>query len=185
MDFTTGQLSGLSGSAIATLLEDEPNGFDGLNKSYVMSTYLDAYQNFLHKLEERHGKDKLITKPTTCPLYSLHLAAKAYLKSQYHEHQADERDPNLKEIKEKLKSFKRARSHSHELSDEFVKFLNEINVTRPVTSRIGESSQLSSSAGAAAGGVLGTAALGGTAAALATNVGGITTTLKNFIPIFK
>ncbi|GIX64192.1 secreted antigen 1 [Babesia caballi] len=46
-------------------------------------------------------------------------------------------------------------------------------------------SSTSSSAGSAVGGVLGTAALGGTAAALATNLGGVTTALKGAIGISK
>ncbi|GIX65073.1 variant erythrocyte surface antigen-1 family protein [Babesia caballi] len=182
MEFTTSQLSSIKGSEIAKLFENHSKGFDGLNG---VDKSQHSFEDFLKKLTGKHGETK-ITNAMQCPLYTLYRAAKAYLESKFQNHSAVEGEDNLNEIQNRLLKFKTSCSRSHELSDEFVKFLNEIKLNTSVTSTpVENASQLSSSAGAASGSVLGTAALGGTAAALATDVGGITTTLKSFIPIFR
>ncbi|GIX61578.1 TonB-dependent receptor [Babesia caballi] len=179
MGFPSTQLNGNKpGSYIAQLLADEYNGFDELK---IGGRTGNSYEDFLGKFKQQYG-DARITQPMTCPLHTLHVAAKTYLQYKFKETKANENDKNLKEIKEKLLKFKGACSPFHELNDEFDKFLRAINVT---STPVENASKQSSSAGAAAGGVLGTAAIGGTAAALATNVGGVTTALKNLIPIFK
>ncbi|GIX61335.1 variant erythrocyte surface antigen-1 family protein [Babesia caballi] len=182
MDFPSEQLSTINGSAIVKLIEGKPNGFDGLAEVYKGD---DPYENFLKKLKGKYGESK-INSAMDCPMYTLYRAAKAYLKSKLQSESHGESDPNLQEIKNRILKFKGACSRSHELNNDFKKFLSEINVTQSATSKNGNPSQQSSSSGAAAaGGLLGTAAIGGTAAALATNIGGVTTTLKSLIPIFK
>ncbi|GIX64854.1 variant erythrocyte surface antigen-1 family protein [Babesia caballi] len=181
MEFSSSQLNGnKSGSGIVELMTDFPYGFDGLK---IVGRTGNSYEDFLKKLEQKHGETK-ITKPIACPLYTLHRSAKAYLESKFKEPKANEDDENISTIKTKLESFKKACNSAYDLEEEFDKFLKEINVTQSATSKNGDSSLQSSSAGAAVGGVLGTAALGA-GAALATNVGGITTTLQSFIPLFK
>ncbi|GIX62373.1 variant erythrocyte surface antigen-1 family protein [Babesia caballi] len=113
---------------------------------------------------------------------------KEYLKSKFQSGSDGEGiNANLEETKKKLLKFKGACSRSApELNDEFEKFLKEINVTQSATSKNGDSSQQSSSSGAAAAGsLLGTAAVGGAGAAVALNVGGVTTALKGAIGILK
>ncbi|GIX64976.1 variant erythrocyte surface antigen-1 family protein [Babesia caballi] len=172
MEFNTGQLSGLSRSAIAKLLTNEYNGFDG------------RLSKFFHKLEEKHGKDKLATNATSYPLYSLQLAAKAYLKTTVKSDSDEESDPNLKETKNKLKSSKVACNSEQHLEDGFDKFLTDIHLPTSNSSHSsGTSDENFSSAGPVAG-TLSTLGLGGgAAAAYIFNIGGAKTLVNGLLRI--
>ncbi|GIX62702.1 variant erythrocyte surface antigen-1 family protein [Babesia caballi] len=166
MDFTTGQLSGLSGSAIAKLLEDEPNGFDGLK---IVDRTENSYEAFLNNLKKEYGESK-ITNAMQCPLYTLYRAAKAYLQSKF---QNQKGDANLEEIKNRLKKFKRACKAEQYFEDEFNKFLTEIHLP---TSNSSHSSGTSdedspSTAGSIAGTLTAFGLGGGGAAAYLFNLG--------------
>ncbi|GIX63767.1 variant erythrocyte surface antigen-1 family protein [Babesia caballi] len=123
MDFVSDQLNGTkSGSDIAKLMDDEPNGFDGLNG---VDKSQHCFEDFLKKLKEKYGETK-ITKAMQCPLHTLYLASTAYLKSKFENGKGYDSDENISTIKNNLESFKGACRSEQYLQDEFAKFLSEI-----------------------------------------------------------
>ncbi|GIX61271.1 variant erythrocyte surface antigen-1 family protein [Babesia caballi] len=149
----------------------------------VAASHFSSYPQFLEQLKQ---KGTTTPKPIKVPLYKLFAAASKYLQSKVKPSKIMELPQTKSEIAKALKGYSEAikilnPSNAQKLSTAYNTLLSKIkDVFHPDSP-----APPSSSAAAAAGGVLGTAALGGTAAALATNVGGITTTLTNFIPIFK
>ncbi|GIX62835.1 variant erythrocyte surface antigen-1 family protein [Babesia caballi] len=172
MGFPSEQLNGpKTGSGIAKLLEDEPNGFDGLK---IVDRTENSYETFLNNLKKEYGESTLVKSAITCPLYTLYLAAMTYLKSTLQSESDEESGPNLKEIKEKLKSFKRACKAEQYLEDGFNKFLTDIHLPTSNSSHSsGTSDEDSPSPGGPVAGTLTTFGLGGgAAAAYLFNLGG-------------
>ncbi|GIX65981.1 variant erythrocyte surface antigen-1 family protein [Babesia caballi] len=181
MGYDTKKLnSGLNGQRIDKLLGQEHNAIDDFKEVSASPSYPD----FLKKLQE-NGKQHLPNSAANAPLYVLYAASHAYLQYKAGPSAIMEIPQTQSDIAKTFNGYGEAvkkldASNKQKLSDAYNTLLTQIqsqfNQDPPPPP--------SSSAGAAAGGVLGTAALG-TTAALATNVGGITTTLKSFIPIFK
>ncbi|GIX62545.1 variant erythrocyte surface antigen-1 family protein [Babesia caballi] len=142
-----------------------------------------TYPDFLQKL---HQKGAVARSVMDFPFYKLFAASHAYLRSKVKHAKIMDLPQTQSEIAKTLKGYSEAvtklgAAKAKKLSDAYNTLLSQIKEAFDQD----PPAPPSSSAGAAAGGVLGTAAIGGTAAALATNVGGVTTTIKNFIPIFK
>ncbi|GIX64746.1 variant erythrocyte surface antigen-1 family protein [Babesia caballi] len=142
-----------------------------------------TYPQFLKKLEE-NAKPNLPQNAYSYSLYALYFASHGYLTTKLPSLKNKELPQTQSDIEVTLKGYSKAvkkleGSNTQQLSKAYLMLLAKIkeafNQDPPPPP---------SSGGAASGGVLGTAVLGGTAAALATNVGGVTTTLKSFIPIF-
>ncbi|GIX64337.1 variant erythrocyte surface antigen-1 family protein [Babesia caballi] len=182
LGYSTGLKSGATGQTIAKLLGTGYNAITDFTNVTVSDS--PSYPDFLKKLQE-HGKPKLPNQAMSAPLYVLYAASTKYLQSKLSSSKIKDLPQTQSDISKTLKGYSEAvkalnPGSSQKLSDAYNTLLTQIqsqfNQDPPPPP--------SSSAGAAAGGILGTAALG-TTAALATNVGGITTTLKNFIPIFR
>ncbi|GIX61342.1 variant erythrocyte surface antigen-1 family protein [Babesia caballi] len=141
------------------------------------------YPKFLKQLED-NGKPNLPKRAYNHTLYALYAASHAYLTTKLPSLKIEELPQTQSEIAKTLNGYSEAvkfldLSNAQKLSEAYLALLSQIKDV------FNDDPPASSSVGATAGGVLGTAAVGGTAAALATNVGGITTTLTNLIPIFK
>ncbi|GIX65691.1 variant erythrocyte surface antigen-1 family protein [Babesia caballi] len=177
MNYDSSRLNSSKGSAFIQRVKDEIRDFTNVSASAPPS-----YPEFLKKLQE-NGKPNLAGQAMSAPLYALYAASHAYLQSKWKSHMLNDIPQTKAEIEATLTGYSEAVTKleptgAKKLSDACLTLLSHIkDVFHP-------DPPASSSGAAAAGGVLGTAALG-TTAALATNVGGITTTLKNLIPIFK
>ncbi|GIX63943.1 viral A-type inclusion protein repeat protein [Babesia caballi] len=183
MGYSSGLKSDLNGSKIATLLGSEDDPIPDLKTIYNSDS--PSYPDFLKKLQG-NGKPNLPKNAMSAPLYALFAASHAYLQNNGKSLKIMELPQTKSDISKTLQGYsdevkKLDGSNTRKLSTAYTNLLSQIKeafIPDPP-------SPASSSAGAAAGGVLGTAAIGGTAAALATNVGGVTTTFKSLIPIFK
>ncbi|GIX64977.1 variant erythrocyte surface antigen-1 family protein [Babesia caballi] len=142
-----------------------------------------TFPAFLQKVEEK-GKNKFKFMPSRVPLYTLCLIALTYIAKTSDALSTDKIPQTKGEIIDTLNKLSEAvKSPPFGAMSNLSAYYEKLEVF--IIEAIKSTESTSSSGAAAAGGVLGTAAIGGTAAALATNVGGITTTLKNLIPIFK
>ncbi|GIX61603.1 variant erythrocyte surface antigen-1 family protein [Babesia caballi] len=178
MGYNSGLRTEVDGRKIAKLLGGENDSIQDFKTLYSSVTY--DYPQFLEQLKQ---KGITTPKPIDVPLYKLYSASHAYLQYKVGPSAIMELPQTKSDIAKTLKGYSEAvkkldSGNAQKLSEAYLTLLEQIK------SVFDEDPPASSSVGAAAGGVLGTAALG-TAAALATNVGGITTTLKSLIPIFK
>ncbi|GIX62583.1 variant erythrocyte surface antigen-1 family protein [Babesia caballi] len=135
-----------------------------------------TYPDFLQKLHQ-HGQSKLPNQTMQAPLYKLYSASAKYLQSKLGHSTITDLPQTQSDIEVTLKVYSEAvkklgSGKSQKLSEAYLTLLTQIQ------SVFNQDPPASSSGAAAAGGILGTAAV-------AFNVGGITTTLKNLIPIFK
>ncbi|GIX63143.1 variant erythrocyte surface antigen-1 family protein [Babesia caballi] len=185
MGYDTNKLnSGVNGQTIAKLLGTDGDSIQDLKELYSSVSTM-TYPEFLKQMNQ-NGKDKLSHKQAAnAPLYVLYAASNAYLTTKLSYLKNKELPQTQSDIAKTLNWYSEAvnkldASNTRELSTAYNTLLSQIKDVFP-----DPPVPPSSSGAAAAGGVLGTAAIGGTAAAFATNVGGITTTLKSFIPIFK
>ncbi|GIX61268.1 variant erythrocyte surface antigen-1 family protein [Babesia caballi] len=142
-----------------------------------------TYPAFLQKVG-KEGKMRFMFKPSHVPLYILCLIALTYITKTSNPSLTDKIPQTQNDIIETLNKLSEAMgnlrvSGLEKLSNAYL----ELNTA--ITNAIKSTESTSSGAGSIAGSLFGTAAVGGAGAALATNVGGITTTLTNFIPIFK
>ncbi|GIX62315.1 reverse-transcriptase domain containing protein,putative [Babesia caballi] len=169
MGYDTGKLnSDVTGTKIAKLLGSEHNAIEDLKTLY--SSVSPNYPEFLKQMNQ-NGKDELSQKrAVNAPLYVLYAASSQYLQSQVKPSKIMELPQTQSDIANTLNGYSEAvkrlgSGKSQKLSEAYLTLLTQIqsvfNQDPP--------SPASSSAGAAAGGVLGTAVVGGTAAALATN----------------
>ncbi|GIX62562.1 uncharacterized protein BcabD6B2_19970 [Babesia caballi] len=184
MGYSSDNLSNtIKGQKIAELFGSENDSIQDFKTLYSSASL--SYPDFLRKLQE-HGQPKLRGRAMSAPLYALYAVSSKYLQSKVKHSKIMDLPQTQSNIAKTLKGYSEAvtklgAAKAKDLSTAYNTLLTQIkSVFHP-----DPPSPASSSAGAVAGGVLGTAALGGTAAALATNVGGITTTLKSLIPIFK
>ncbi|GIX61870.1 variant erythrocyte surface antigen-1 family protein [Babesia caballi] len=180
MGYSSGLNSGKKGSEVMNRVESEITDF-----KKVPATDSSSYPEFLKQLQET-GKPNLANSAMNAPMYALYAASHAYLQSKLSSSKITELPQTKSDISKTLKGYSDAvealnPGSSQKLPEAYLTLLAQIQSVNDED----PPAPPSSSAAAAAGDVLGTAALGGTAAALATNVGGITTTLKNFIPLFK
>ncbi|GIX64799.1 variant erythrocyte surface antigen-1 family protein [Babesia caballi] len=182
MGYNISQLkSDVNGEKIATLLGNEYDSIQDFKTLYNSASTM-TYAEFLQKL---HQKGAVARSVMDVPFYKLFAAASKYLQSKVKPSKIMELPQTKSEISKTLQGYSEAvkkleGSNTQQLSKAYNTLLKQIqSVFHPDSP-----APPSSSGAAAAGGVLGTAALG-TTAALATNVGGITTTLKNLITIFK
>ncbi|GIX62839.1 T9SS type B sorting domain-containing protein [Babesia caballi] len=151
----------------------------------VAASHFSSYPDFLKQLQE-NGKPKLRGQAMQAPLYALYAASHAYLATKLPSLKNEEPPQTKNEIAKTFNGYGEAVTKleptgAKKLSVAYNTLLQQI---QPVFND-DPPAPPSSSGAAAAGGVLGTAAIGGTAAALATNVDNVTTSLKSFIPIFK
>ncbi|GIX63321.1 variant erythrocyte surface antigen-1 family protein [Babesia caballi] len=176
MGYVDGIRTEVEGQKIAELLGSE---IDDLQKASA-----GTYPQFLKRLEE-NAKPNLPQNAYSYSLYALYAASHGYLTTKLPSLKNKELPQTQSDIANTLNGYSEAVKNmeptgAKKLSTAYLTLLSKIkdvfNDDPPAPN--------SSTGAAAAGGVLGTAALG-TTAALATNVGGITTTLKNLIPIFK
>ncbi|GIX61934.1 variant erythrocyte surface antigen-1, beta subunit [Babesia caballi] len=105
------------GRDIASLLEDDDTGFDGL----VQPEHHPIYYSFVDKLETQYN---LQQKALDSPLTACYIFAKLYFKSQFQNVQGGDIDGTLTAIKEALKTFKSSCMYlASDLSDQIDKFL--------------------------------------------------------------
>ncbi|GIX61383.1 variant erythrocyte surface antigen-1 family protein [Babesia caballi] len=186
MGYDTNKLnSGVNGQQIAELLGSENDPIRDL-KDLHSSVSTMTYPEFLKQMNQ-NGKDKLgKNQAANAPLYVLYAASHAYLQNKGKSLKIMELPQTKSEIAKALKGYSEAvtilnPSNAQKLSTAYNSLLTQIQSVFHPDPPVPPSS----SGAAAAGGVLGTAAVGGAGAALAMNVGGITTTLKSLIPIFR
>ncbi|GIX64859.1 uncharacterized protein BcabD6B2_42940 [Babesia caballi] len=97
--------SGKKGSAVASLLEDDDTGFDGL----VQPATKNIYDNFVQTLEYTY---KPALDALSSPLTACYKFAKLYFTSQFTKSQGTRIDGTLEQIKEALKTFKSSCGYS-------------------------------------------------------------------------
>ncbi|GIX61453.1 variant erythrocyte surface antigen-1 family protein [Babesia caballi] len=141
------------------------------------------YPKFLKQLED-NGKPNLPKRAYNHTLYALYAASHAYLTTKLPSLQIEELPQTQSEIAKTLNGYSEAvkkleGSNTQQLSKAYLALLSQIKDV------FNDDPPASSSVGATAGGLLGTAAVGGAGAAVALNVGGVTTAVKGAIGIFK
>ncbi|GIX62284.1 variant erythrocyte surface antigen-1 family protein [Babesia caballi] len=180
MNYDTGKLkSDVNGQKIATLLGSEDDSIMDLKTIYSSVTYI--YPQFLEQLQLK----ATTASPINVPLYKLYSASHTYLNNKTKSPIKDLPQTQA-DIANTLNGYSEAVT---KLEPAGVKKLSEgyLTLLKQIQSVFNEDPPAppSSSGGSIAGSLLGTAAVGGAGAAVAFNVGGVTTALKGAIGLFK
>ncbi|GIX61808.1 variant erythrocyte surface antigen-1, beta subunit [Babesia caballi] len=166
------------GTDVASLLEENEKGFDGL----VQPATKNFYDDFIQALETQY---KPASNALNSPLTACYKFAKEYFTSQFKKPKGEVTDQTLTSIKDALQGFKSSCQNSaQDLSDQIGNFI-KIAMTSPssVLSNRKNNTDTPSPAGPVAG-TLSTLGLGGGAAAVyILDLGGTKTLVNGFLRI--
>ncbi|GIX63148.1 uncharacterized protein BcabD6B2_25830 [Babesia caballi] len=164
--------SGKKGAAVASLLEENAKGFDGLLKHDGYT----PYYNFIEKLQTQYNPQQ---NALNSPLTASYIAAKEYFSAQFGNGEVV--DETLKAVKKQLEAFKASCGLL------YVDLKTAVNALLPNVSSHSQSSQAPSSQFSPAGPVAGTLTTfglgGGAAAAYLLNLGGAKTLVNGLLKI--